>query len=53
VSDNIFIAVAIFGLFLGLGFTIAGIRAKQYWLAIWGAGLFIVSVIYLIYLFFY
>jgi len=53
VSEDIFIAAAIFGLFLGIGFTIAGLRAKQYWLASWGAGLFVVSVVYLFYLFFY
>ena len=53
VSDDIFIGAAIFGLLLGIGFTIVGWRAKQYWLAIWGAGLFIASIVYLIYIFFY
>ncbi len=52
-TDNLFIAAAIFGLFLGIGFTIVGLKAKQYWLASWGAGLFVVSVVYLIYLFFF
>jgi uncharacterized membrane protein len=48
-TQNIFIAAVVFGLVLGIGFTIAGFRGKQYWLAIWGAGLSICSVIYLFY----
>jgi len=50
-TQDVFIAAAIFGLLLGIGFTIVGWKAKQYWLAIWGAGLGICSVVFLIYMF--
>jgi len=45
--DSLEIGSAIFGLLLGIGFVYAGLRGKQYWLAIWGAGLAIASLIYL------
>lgn len=50
-TQDIFTAAAVFGLLLGLGFCYAGWRARQYWLAIWGGGLSLCSVAYLIYLF--
>lgn len=48
-TENLQTGAAVFGLLVGLGFVIAGVRGKQYWLAIWGAGLVIASVAYLIY----
>ncbi len=35
-TQNIFIGATVFGLLIGIGFVIAGIRGKQYWLAFWG-----------------
>jgi hypothetical protein len=46
-TENLQIGAAVFGLMTGIGFVYAGLRAKQYWLAIWGAGLVIASLIYL------
>jgi len=47
VTDDIYIAAVVFGLILGIGFTIVGFRVKQYWLGIWGAGLALVSLAYI------
>lgn len=41
-----FTGVGIFGIVLGTGFVIAGVRARQYWLALWGAGLTLSSIAY-------
>ena len=43
-SDSTFFGTAIYGLIIGVGFVIAGIKAKQYWLAFWGVALVIASV---------
>lgn len=50
-ADGLEIATAIFGLLMGIGFVYAGLRARQYWLAIWGGGLAVCSVLYLGYQF--
>lgn len=52
-TQNIFIGATVFGLLIGIGFVIAGIRGKQYWLAFWGGGLTLSSIAYLTYLFFW
>ncbi len=49
--DGLEIASVIFGLLIGVGFVYAGLRARQYWLAIWGGGLAVCSVVYLGYQF--
>lgn len=49
--DGLEIATAIFGLLVGVGFVYAGLRARQFWLAIWGGGLALSSVAYLGYQF--
>lgn len=46
-TENLQVGAAVFGLLVGIGFVYAGIRARQYWLAIWGAGLVIASLVYL------
>ena len=46
-TENLQIGAAVFGLVLGIGFVFAGLRARQYWLAIWGGGLVIASILYL------
>lgn len=43
---------AVFGLFTGILFVVAGVRARQFWLAFWGAGLVLASSAYLQYTFF-
>ncbi len=47
VHEGMLIATAIIGLFMGIGFVIGGWRGRQYWLAIWGGGLAVASVVYL------
>jgi len=49
-TQDIFIGAAVFGLLISIGFVIAGLRGKQYWLAFWGGGLTISSIAYLLYI---
>ncbi len=44
-SDDMIVGSTIYGLVLGIGFVYAGFRFKKFWLAFWGAGLSIVSVV--------
>jgi hypothetical protein len=46
----VFNGLALLSFLLGIGFVLAGIRSKHYWLSIWGAGLSLSSVIYLVYI---
>lgn len=46
--DGTFTGAGIYGLVLGLGFGIAGFRARQNWLLLWGALLVIASAAYLL-----
>lgn len=50
-ADGLEITTVVFGLLMGIGFVYAGLRARQYWLAIWGGGLAVCSVLYLGYQF--
>ena len=43
-NDDMIIGSTVYGLILGIGFVVAGIRFKQYWLAFWGTGLCIASI---------
>ena len=40
---------AVLSLLIGLGFIVAGLRTRHYWLSIWGAGLSLCSAAYLVY----
>ncbi|MDH5445425.1 MAG: hypothetical protein OEY52_07695 [Gammaproteobacteria bacterium] len=46
-EDGLAIFTAIFSLFTGIGFIIAGIRGKQIWLAFWGGVMVLASLGYL------
>lgn len=48
VTATMLTGAAVFGLLIGIGFVIAGMRARQYWLSIWGGGLVLSSIAYLI-----
>ncbi len=48
-DESMFTGGAVLGLLMGIGFVITGIKAKQSWLAIWGAGLAISSLVYLVF----
>jgi len=41
------LAAAVLSLLIGIGFVIAGIRSKHYWMAIWGSGLSLCSIAYI------
>ena len=41
-----FTGVGIFGILLGVGFVVTGIRARQYWLGLGGAMLTLASLAY-------
>lgn len=47
--DGMTVGSAIFGFFTGIVFVVAGIRARQFWLVFWGAGLVLASSAYLVY----
>lgn len=47
VTETMLVGAAIFGLLTGVGFVIAGLRARQYWLVFWGGGLVLSSIAYL------
>jgi len=49
VTETMLAGAAIFGLVTGIGFVIAGVRARQYWLVFWGGGLTLSSIAYLLY----
>lgn len=44
-----FIGIAVLSIVIGIGFVIAGIRSRHYWMAIWGSGLVIASIAYILY----
>jgi hypothetical protein len=44
-----FLAIAVLSLFIGIGFIVAGMRSKHYWMAIWGTGLSLSSIAYIIF----
>lgn len=48
-DETMFIMGAVLGLLMGIGFVITGIKAKRHWLTIWGSGLVLTSVAYLVY----
>ena len=45
-TDAFITGTAVFGLILGIGFVIAGIRGRQIWLATWGGSLAVASAVY-------
>ena len=46
VKDGLVGFSVVLGLLIGVIFVVAGLRAKQYWLVFWGAGLAISSIAY-------
>ena len=46
-DQGFFLAIALLSLAIGIGFVWAGIRSRHYWMAIWGAGLALASIVYI------
>lgn len=49
-DQGVFTGMAVLSLAIGIGFVFAGLRSRHYWLAIWGTGLSLSSMAYLLYL---
>lgn len=47
ITNESLVFTAVLGLLMGIGFVVAGIRARQIWLAVWGGGLVISSILYI------
>ena len=47
VSEHMLTLAAVLGLAMGILFIYLGLRGKQMWLVVWGAGLVIASIIYI------
>lgn len=48
VDDNMVFFSVILGIFMGIGFVVAGIKVKRYWMTIWGIGLIFASLSYFV-----
>jgi hypothetical protein len=49
IGQGAFVGAAVFSFVLGLGFVVAGLRSRHYWLTLWGAGLTLASAAYLVF----
>lgn len=50
IGDASMAFTAVLGLFIGIVLTILAKKGKIMWLTVWGAGLVIISIVYLVYL---
>ena len=48
-DQGAFLLLAILSLIIGVGFVFAGMRSRHYWMAIWGTGLALSSLGYIIF----
>lgn len=48
VDDNLVFFSIILGIIMGIGFVVAGIKVKRYWMSIWGVGLILASLSYFV-----
>lgn len=46
-TDNFIVGSVFLGLLIGVILVWAGLRGRQYWIAVWGGSLVLASVIYL------
>ena len=49
VGHGVLVGGAILSLVIGIGFIFVGLRSRHYWMSIWGTGLSLCSVAYLVY----
>lgn len=48
VDDSLVFFSIIVGIIMGVGFIVAGIKVKRYWMTIWGVGLILASLSYFV-----
>ena len=48
-DQGAFLLLALLSLAIGIGFVFAGMRSRHYWMAIWGTGLALSSLGYIIF----
>jgi hypothetical protein len=53
ITAHMFLGIAVYGVFAGIGFVVFGWRGRQRWMVAWGGGLFLASIAYLISRLFY
>ncbi len=46
-DQGFFLVIAALSVIIGIGFVLAGIRSRHYWMAIWGTGLAITNIAYI------
>jgi hypothetical protein len=52
ITTHMFLGIAVYGVFVGIGFVFIGLRGRQRWMVFWGGGLVLSSITYLISRFF-
>lgn len=50
IGDASMAFTAVLGLFIGIALTVLARKGKVMWLTVWGAGLVLISIVYLVYL---
>ena len=48
-DQGVFTSMAVLSLVMGIGFILAGLRSRHYWMATWGTGLTLSSVAYIMF----
>ncbi|MEZ5542182.1 MAG: hypothetical protein R3F42_09065 [Pseudomonadota bacterium] len=48
-DQGAFSSIAMLSCLIGIGFVFAGLRSRHYWLSLWGGGLALSSIGYLLY----
>jgi len=48
-DQGVFTSMAALSLVMGIGFVVAGMRSKHYWMATWGTGLTLSSIVYILF----
>lgn len=48
VDDNLVFFSIVLGVIMGVGFVVAGIKVKRYWMTIWSVGLIFASLSYFV-----
>lgn len=48
ITSHMFLGIAVYGVFVGVGFVMMGMRGRQRWMVAWGGGLLLTSIVYLV-----